>query len=221
MTAQQLLDNYGITIEVARDFIMSHLNDLNTVYNTCKQFGITNNMIAEIVASVAPGFNGSDVINFFASFGIDSTDLDSSNTNNNPSNSFDINNILGKTFYIPDEDFGSFNIEAPINSFTVDGFNQALDNDKVYDLIGGEWVLGDTGYSQSDYITNVVVNGNNSYTITDGDGSYTISIESTNDQYWTMQADTAYGTFYEELYLAPNDYILSYPVAGGEDIFVA
>lgn len=75
MTAQEHLSDLGVSCNDARDFIVNNLGDLNTIYNVCKQYGITNDMIAEIVEPIASGFSGTDVANFFASNGIDSTDL--------------------------------------------------------------------------------------------------------------------------------------------------
>jgi hypothetical protein len=74
-SAESHLASYGVSIDAANDFIMSNLSSLSFIHNTCKTFGVTNDMIAEILADDFPGLDGTTVANFFASNGIDSSDL--------------------------------------------------------------------------------------------------------------------------------------------------
>lgn len=74
-TAESHLSSYGVTMAQARDFIMTNIADLNLIYNTCKTYGVTHDMIAEILQTTFPGLDGTTVANYFAANGIDSTDL--------------------------------------------------------------------------------------------------------------------------------------------------
>lgn len=74
MTASTLLAQHGVTVAQARTFIMSNLNNLSTILSTSKQFGVTNDMLAEIYG----GVSGNDVRGFFSSHGLDSANLDTS-----------------------------------------------------------------------------------------------------------------------------------------------
>lgn len=93
-TEEFLLNNYGVTMKVARDFILDNISDLTTVFNTCKQFGVNNDMIADILANDFPDLSGGIVSSFFDSNGFTGSllgftnpttagkDLDLSNLNN-------------------------------------------------------------------------------------------------------------------------------------------
>lgn len=72
-TAQEHLEQHGATVEAAKSFIMDNLNNLLTVYKVCDQYGVTNDMIAEILGM--DGVDGTVVANYFASHGIDSDSL--------------------------------------------------------------------------------------------------------------------------------------------------
>ena len=74
-TAQTHLATYGVSMQVARDFIMNNLNDISTIHSTCLQFGVNNDMIAEILASDFPGVTGSIVSSFFDSNGFSGSTL--------------------------------------------------------------------------------------------------------------------------------------------------
>jgi len=78
MTTTQLLSSYGVTMQQAYQFVVSNLNNPQNIITTCKQAGITNAMLAEIVGTGIPGVTANDVKNFFVSNGLDSTQLDTS-----------------------------------------------------------------------------------------------------------------------------------------------
>ncbi|MCX6051083.1 MAG: hypothetical protein NTZ60_01095 [Campylobacterales bacterium] len=105
MTAQQHLLGYGVTMGVARDFIMNNLSNLNTVYSTCKNFGVNNDMIAEILQADFPGVNGTIVSNFFDTKGFSGAGLGFTNSSagtGTPSAaipSFSVGLLSGHTFY--------------------------------------------------------------------------------------------------------------------------
>lgn len=79
MSAQQLLAGYGVSMQDAYDFVIAHLNQPQTIIGVAVQFGITNDMLAEIVNTHMSGVTGVEVKSFFAGFGIDSSALDSPN----------------------------------------------------------------------------------------------------------------------------------------------
>jgi len=221
MTTESYLAQLGATIETAKNFIMSNVAEPRIIYDICKTFSVNNDMIAEVLQSEFPGLTGQGVSDFFDANGFNGKELGFSSTpieEDNTLNTYDINTILGKTFYTMDQEEGTFDIDAPINAFTASAFNESLQNDKTFNLINDSWVLDTSGVDPLSIISNVTVNNNTSYTITSGYGVVEVSIEEVNDNYWTMQADTAYGTFYEDMYLAPNDYILSH---SGAETFIA
>ena len=73
--AESHLSSYGVTMTQAKDFIMNNIADLTLIYNTCKTYGVTHDMIAEILQTTFPGLDGTTVANYFATNGINSTDL--------------------------------------------------------------------------------------------------------------------------------------------------
>jgi len=72
ITTESYLSKYGISIEQAYTFIMSNLNNLQLVFDTCKEYGVNNDMIADIVGS---GYTGSDVENYFNDNGFNGAEL--------------------------------------------------------------------------------------------------------------------------------------------------
>lgn len=56
-------------MEQAHDFIMENLGNVGNIYNVCQQFGVNNDMIAEILQSDFPGLSGSLVSNVFSNNG--------------------------------------------------------------------------------------------------------------------------------------------------------
>ena len=77
MTTEQHLSSYGVTIQDARDFIMNnYVVNLQEVYNTCQTFGVSNDMVAEILSTDIPGVSGAIVSNFFDNAGLDGSSLD-------------------------------------------------------------------------------------------------------------------------------------------------
>lgn len=66
MTTEGYLSSKGVTVEIARDFILNNYElNLETVFSVCKEYGVNNDMIAEILESVIPGLTGTVVKNFF------------------------------------------------------------------------------------------------------------------------------------------------------------
>lgn len=76
MSAATHLASYGVTIEQAHEFVMSHLGSPATIFNVARQFGVTNTMLGEI----AGGYSAADVQAFFSAHGLDSSVLDGDGT---------------------------------------------------------------------------------------------------------------------------------------------
>lgn len=71
MSAESHLATLGITIQQANDFILSHLEEPSTIFNTAKEFGVTTSMLNEIT-----GYSTNDIRDYFASFGLNTAELD-------------------------------------------------------------------------------------------------------------------------------------------------
>ncbi len=71
MSTESHLTSLGVTIQQANDFILSHINEPEIIFNTAQQFGITALMLSEIT-----GFSTSDISTYFVSFGLNAADLD-------------------------------------------------------------------------------------------------------------------------------------------------
>ncbi len=74
-SAAPQLAKYGLTVDVARQWIASNLSNPKTVFDVCKNGGIDSTMIAEILAPLAPGLNANTVESFFSSKGLNGSAL--------------------------------------------------------------------------------------------------------------------------------------------------
>lgn len=74
-SAAPQLAKYGLTVDVARQWIASNLSNPKTVFDVCKNGGIDSTMIAEILAPLAPGLNATTVESFFSSKGLNGSAL--------------------------------------------------------------------------------------------------------------------------------------------------
>ena len=83
MSALSHLAQYGVSIQQAHDFIFANLNQPAVIFNTAHQFGVTNEMLAEIVGG---GYGASDVRAWFAGQGFNASLLDPSTGNNGGNN---------------------------------------------------------------------------------------------------------------------------------------
>ena len=66
------LAQYGVSVAQARSFVMANLQSPQTIYSVAREFGITNQMLAEIYG----GVSAADVRGFFTSKGFDASALD-------------------------------------------------------------------------------------------------------------------------------------------------
>ena len=69
--SSEYLEKYGISVEDARGFIMDHLGSPLTIFNAAKLYGVTNEMLGEII-----GVSTDAVKNFWGGFGLAYTELD-------------------------------------------------------------------------------------------------------------------------------------------------
>jgi hypothetical protein len=67
------LASLGVTVKDAREFVMSHLDDIGVVFNAAHEHGITNEMLAQIVGGEITGLQ---VAEFMSAHGFDSNVLD-------------------------------------------------------------------------------------------------------------------------------------------------
>ena len=72
MKASQHLSSYNISMNDARSFVTSNVNNLSYLISVCSQFGVTNEMLAEIYGDIPRGL----VVRYFAKYGINSLYLD-------------------------------------------------------------------------------------------------------------------------------------------------
>ena len=70
-TAEQALAHYGLTVEDARKFIFSHLDQPSLIFDTAEEFYITTQMLSEI-----SGHSTTVISDYFSSLGLDSESLD-------------------------------------------------------------------------------------------------------------------------------------------------
>jgi hypothetical protein len=73
LSASQHLSSFGITVAQAQAYIFANLNNLSAILSLADQYGVTNDMLAEIVGG---GYTGDQVEAYFVSHGLDSSILD-------------------------------------------------------------------------------------------------------------------------------------------------
>jgi hypothetical protein len=71
MSTSSYLANYGVSMEAARNFILSNVGDPSRIFETARQYGVTNDMLGEIT-----GYTGDDVRQFFRGHGMDDAALE-------------------------------------------------------------------------------------------------------------------------------------------------
>jgi hypothetical protein len=74
-TAESHLSDLGVSMSDAQNFIMANVDNLALIHEVSKTYDVTNDMLAEILADVYTGIDGTIVANYFATNGIDSSDL--------------------------------------------------------------------------------------------------------------------------------------------------
>mgnify|MGYP003387162545 CR=1 FL=1 len=76
LKAKEHLATHGVSMKGAQAFIMGNLNNLSFVFNVCKDFGVNNDMIAEILEEDFPGLTGNVVSSYFDSHELIGSQLD-------------------------------------------------------------------------------------------------------------------------------------------------
>ena len=71
-TAAEHLAQYNVTVEQANAFIFGNLHNLPFILQVADNFGVTNQMLAEIVG----GVTAADVVYYFSIHGLDSSVLE-------------------------------------------------------------------------------------------------------------------------------------------------
>jgi len=83
MTTREYLLGKGVTMDVARDFLENNLDDLHMVYSVYEQYGVNNDMIADILQPDFTGLNSTVVSSYFDSHGLDGARLGFDSTHDN------------------------------------------------------------------------------------------------------------------------------------------
>lgn len=78
MGAQSLLAAYNITVEQAADWVVANINNPQQIFDVCKQIGITNSMLTEIVDYRFPSITVDQVKGYFSANHLVPSLLDSS-----------------------------------------------------------------------------------------------------------------------------------------------
>ena len=94
---QVYLNKLGISSNDVLSFVLSNENNPSLIYSTAKQYGITTQMLAEVVGSAIPSIDVSGVRQFFKNSGLDSLQLDNSSAHLDPNyfkNLFDASKLV-------------------------------------------------------------------------------------------------------------------------------
>ena len=94
---QVYLNKLGVSSHDVLSFVLSNENNPSLIYSTVKQYGITTQMLAEVVGSAIPSIDVSGVRQFFKNSGLDSLQLDNSSAHLDPNyfkNLFDSSKLV-------------------------------------------------------------------------------------------------------------------------------
>ena len=81
---QVYLNKLGVSSHDVLSFVLSNENNPSLIYSTVKQYGITTQMLAEVVSSAIPSIDVNGVRQFFKNSGLDSLQLDNSSAHLDP-----------------------------------------------------------------------------------------------------------------------------------------
>jgi len=76
IATKEFLAKFGVSMEVALDFVLQNLTTPQKIIDTCLAYQVTNSDLAEIVKSRFGNVTAQDVVSFFKSNHLDSTNLD-------------------------------------------------------------------------------------------------------------------------------------------------
>ena len=94
---QVYLNKLGVSSHDVLSFVLSNENNPSLIYSTAKQYGITTQMLAEVVSSAIPSIDVNGVRQFFKNSGLDSLQLDNSSAHLDPNyfkNLFDSSKLV-------------------------------------------------------------------------------------------------------------------------------
>lgn len=94
---QIYLKKLGVSSNDVLSFVLSNENNPSLIYSTAKQYGITTQMLAEVVSSAIPSIDVNGVRQFFKNSGLDSLQLDNSSAHLDPNyfkNLFDVSKLV-------------------------------------------------------------------------------------------------------------------------------
>lgn len=143
MSAQAHLSQFGISLSAANAWVFQNIATPATVFNISKQFGITSDMLAEIVSLSIPGVTGTQVEGFFSANGLDGASLGASGPDNNDG-SFQLGSSQTFSLSPSGEASYSFNLEAGVfYSIVTNKVSGASGESYGYLLSGPEGVTAD------------------------------------------------------------------------------
>ena len=186
---QVYLNKLGVSSHDVLSFVLSNENNPSLIYSTAKQYGITTQMLAEVVSSAIPSIDVSGVRQFFKNSGLDSLQLDNSSAHLDPNyfkNLFDSSKLvqyqgINDNIVLGD---GDDYVDAGLGDDTIkgNGGNDVLlggsGNDTIDGGRGADYIEGGFGadklyggkYANSTYVYgyyqgNQWIPGYNAYTI--------------------------------------------------------
>lgn len=94
---QIYLKKLGVSSNDVLSFVLSNENNPSVIYSTAKQYGITTQMLTEVVSAAIPSIDLNGVRQFFKNSGLDSLQLDNSSAHLDPNyfkNLFDASKLV-------------------------------------------------------------------------------------------------------------------------------
>ena len=168
---QVYLNKLGVSSHDVLSFVLSNENNPSLIYSTAKQYGITTQMLAEVVSSAIPSIDVSGVRQFFKNSGLDSLQLDNSSAHLDPNyfkNLFDASKLVPYQGINDDINLGDGDdyVDAGLGDDTIkgNGGNDVLlggsGNDTIDGGRGADYIEGGFGadklyggkYANSTYV---------------------------------------------------------------------
>ena len=160
-SASRHLSSYGVTLNDAYSFIISNLSNPSSIYNTCKAFGVSTQMISEIIGSVSSWVSPDDVNSYFLANGLNPYSLSSSFA---PLSIETRSYIHSYDSYVFNYKLGPLDASAGSNNFIID-LNQNINTAGQVSKSGVQTIVN-FGLDDSlifDNATNIYVSGSSFY----------------------------------------------------------
>ena len=141
MTAAELLAQYGVTVEEAREWIMAHIDSPETIYSTAQSFGVTSEHLAELVDPYFPGVTAGEVEAWFSSQGFDGSALESYVAELQSLVSEDMADLVGAIIHLNDEtgDLSTASLRADVVALTGQSDYDTFFDVTIYDGYEDGW----------------------------------------------------------------------------------